>query len=115
MISIQGLKKKLGSKQVLNGVDLEIVKGETIVIMGRSGTGKSVLLKHIIGLMEPDAESRKRAEAEVQDAENQVQPDWRDPSSAPSLEVLTREKSRRRDQPANGLKDAPVDVQRFVG
>src|SRR6185295_7414211 len=55
MISIQGLKKKLGSKQVLNGVDLEIEKGETIVIMGRSGTGKSVLLKHIIGLMEPDA------------------------------------------------------------
>lgn len=55
MISIQGLKKRLGSKQVLNGVDLEIEKGETIVIMGRSGTGKSVLLKHVIGLMEPDA------------------------------------------------------------
>ena len=55
MIRIRGLKKRLGSKQVLDGVDLDIEKGETIVVMGRSGTGKSVLLKHVIGLMEPDA------------------------------------------------------------
>ena len=57
MIKIRGLKKKLGSKQVLDGVDLDIETGETIVIMGRSGTGKSVLLKHVIGLMLPDAGS----------------------------------------------------------
>jgi phospholipid/cholesterol/gamma-HCH transport system ATP-binding protein len=57
MIRIRGLKKRLGSKQVLDGVDLDIEKGETIVVMGRSGTGKSVLLKHVIGLMEPDAGS----------------------------------------------------------
>ena len=57
MIRIRGLKKRLGSKQVLDGVDLEIADGETIVILGRSGTGKSVLLKHIIGLMTPDAGS----------------------------------------------------------
>jgi phospholipid/cholesterol/gamma-HCH transport system ATP-binding protein len=55
MIRIRGLKKRLGSKQVLDGVDLDVEKGETIVVMGRSGTGKSVLLKHVIGLMEPDA------------------------------------------------------------
>jgi len=54
MIRIRGLKKRLGGKQVLDGVDLDVEKGETIVVMGRSGTGKSVLLKHIIGLMEPD-------------------------------------------------------------
>ena len=54
MIRIRGLKKKLGAKQVLNGVDLDVETGESIVIMGRSGTGKSVLLKHIIGLMTPD-------------------------------------------------------------
>lgn len=54
MIRIRGLKKKLGKKQVLNGVDLDIPTGETIVVMGRSGTGKSVLFKHIIGLMTPD-------------------------------------------------------------
>ena len=57
MIRIRGLKKKLGSKQVLDGVDLDIEAGETIVVMGRSGTGKSVLLKHVIGLMAADAGS----------------------------------------------------------
>ena len=55
MIRIRGLSKKLGRKQVLEGLDLDIPTGLTIVIMGRSGTGKSVLLKHIIGLMKPDA------------------------------------------------------------
>ena len=55
MIEIHGLKKRLGGKQVLDGVELEVRQGETMVVMGRSGTGKSVLLKHIIGLMTPDA------------------------------------------------------------
>ena len=57
MIEIRGLKKRLGEKQVLDGVDLEVKTGETMLVMGRSGTGKSVLLKHIIGLMRPDAGS----------------------------------------------------------
>ena len=55
MIRIRGLKKRLGPKQVLDGVDLDIEAGETVVVMGRSGSGKSVLLKHVIGLMVPDA------------------------------------------------------------
>jgi phospholipid/cholesterol/gamma-HCH transport system ATP-binding protein len=55
MIAIRGLHKKLGTKQVLDGVDLDVHKGETVVVIGRSGTGKSVLLKHIIGLMKPDS------------------------------------------------------------
>jgi phospholipid/cholesterol/gamma-HCH transport system ATP-binding protein len=54
MIRIRDLHKQLGTKQVLKGVDLEIDTGETVVVMGRSGGGKSVLLKHIIGLMTPD-------------------------------------------------------------
>jgi phospholipid/cholesterol/gamma-HCH transport system ATP-binding protein len=54
MIRIRGLRKKLGDKQVLDGVDLDVPTGCTLVVLGRSGTGKSVLLKHIIGLMHPD-------------------------------------------------------------
>ncbi|HTR96625.1 MAG TPA: ABC transporter ATP-binding protein [Candidatus Acidoferrales bacterium] len=55
MIRIRGLRKQLGQKRVLDGVDLDIPTGKTVVVIGRSGTGKSVLLKHIIGLMRPDA------------------------------------------------------------
>src|SRR5262249_40862941 len=54
MIRIRGLRKRLGLKQVLDGVDLDIPTGCTLVVLGRSGTGKSVLLKHVIGLMQPD-------------------------------------------------------------
>lgn len=54
-IKMEGLRKTLRGTRVLNGVDLEIRRGETFVIIGRSGTGKSVLLKHIVGLMRPDA------------------------------------------------------------
>jgi phospholipid/cholesterol/gamma-HCH transport system ATP-binding protein len=59
MIEIRGLTKRLGRKQVLDGLDLDIRTGETIVVLGPSGTGKSVLLKHIIGLMAPDKGSIK--------------------------------------------------------
>ncbi|MBN2655321.1 MAG: ABC transporter ATP-binding protein [Nitrospirae bacterium] len=54
MIKICSLHKSFGSKRVLSGADLDIGKGESMVIIGGSGTGKSVLLKHIIGLMKPD-------------------------------------------------------------
>ena len=54
VIRIEGVTKRLGGQQVLEGVDLSIGSGETVVIIGRSGCGKSVLLKHIIGLLIPD-------------------------------------------------------------
>ena len=54
MIEIKSLKKQFGKKVVLNGVDLIINKGETLVVIGKSGCGKSVLLKHIVGLLRPD-------------------------------------------------------------
>jgi len=54
MIEIRGLRKRLGKKQVLDGVDLDIRTGETVVVLGPSGTGKSVLLKQILGLMPSD-------------------------------------------------------------
>ncbi len=54
MIEIENLKKSFGSKDVLKGVNLTINDGETMVIIGRSGCGKSVMLKHIVGLLHPD-------------------------------------------------------------
>jgi phospholipid/cholesterol/gamma-HCH transport system ATP-binding protein len=54
MIQVRDLHKTFDGKQVLAGVDLEVRTGETMVIIGTSGCGKSVLLRHIIGLMQPD-------------------------------------------------------------
>jgi phospholipid/cholesterol/gamma-HCH transport system ATP-binding protein len=55
MIEVRQLKKQFGVQPILDGVDLRIESGESAVIIGRSGGGKSVLLKHIIGLLQPDA------------------------------------------------------------
>ncbi len=55
MIEVRDLKKRFGTHSVLDGVNFRIEKGESVVIIGRSGGGKSVLLKHLIGLLKPDA------------------------------------------------------------
>jgi len=55
MIAVRSLAKKIGEQEILRGVDLDVARGETLAIIGRSGGGKSVLLKHLVGLMEPDA------------------------------------------------------------
>jgi phospholipid/cholesterol/gamma-HCH transport system ATP-binding protein len=55
MIQTRALKKSFGSQPILDGVDLCIESGESAVIIGRSGGGKSVLLKHLIGLLQPDS------------------------------------------------------------
>lgn len=57
VILIRKLHKSFGKQMVLNGVDLEVGHGETLMILGRSGMGKSVLLKLIIGLQKPDSGS----------------------------------------------------------
>lgn len=54
MIEVQNIWKSFGEKEVLKDVSLEILEGETIAVIGRSGSGKSVLMKHIIGLLIPD-------------------------------------------------------------
>ena len=54
MIEFRNLKKSFGDHVVLNGVDLMVPEGETLALLGPSGTGKSVLLKHAIGLLDPD-------------------------------------------------------------
>lgn len=55
MITVKGLYKKYDKLQVLRDLNIEIKTGETLVVLGRSGVGKSVLLKHIIGITKPDA------------------------------------------------------------
>src|SRR5947209_12280360 len=54
MIAVHGLVKRIGEQEILRGVDLDVARGETLAIIGRSGGGKSVLLKHLIGLMGPN-------------------------------------------------------------
>jgi phospholipid/cholesterol/gamma-HCH transport system ATP-binding protein len=54
MIELRGVEKRFGKQVVLNGVDFEVREGETVALLGPSGTGKSVLLKTIIGLIKPD-------------------------------------------------------------
>lgn len=54
-IQIRGLHKAFGRQQVLQGIDLDIEHGETVVLIGPSGEGKSVLIKHVMGLLQPDA------------------------------------------------------------
>ena len=54
LIRIEGLRKSFGDLKVLRGADLSVSKGESMVVIGGSGTGKSVLIKHIIGLLRPD-------------------------------------------------------------
>ncbi|WP_246496156.1 ABC transporter ATP-binding protein [Chitinophaga varians] len=57
VISIRDLYKSFGSNHVLRGINLDVHKGENVVVLGRSGTGKSVLIKIIVGLLYPDAGS----------------------------------------------------------
>ncbi len=55
MIELRDVKKSFGAHRVLDGVTFRIKKGESVVIIGRSGGGKSILLKHLIGLLQPDS------------------------------------------------------------
>jgi phospholipid/cholesterol/gamma-HCH transport system ATP-binding protein len=55
MLEVRSLVKRIGTQEILRGVDLDVGRGETLAIIGRSGGGKSVLLKHLVGLMQPDA------------------------------------------------------------
>lgn len=56
-IQVKTLRKSFGKQRVLNGIDLEVAQGETLSVLGQSGTGKSVLLKILIGLQQPDSGS----------------------------------------------------------
>jgi phospholipid/cholesterol/gamma-HCH transport system ATP-binding protein len=66
-ISLRGVTKAFGPKKVLTGIDLDVARGESMVVIGGSGSGKSVLLKCILGLMQPDSGSIKVDGEEVVD------------------------------------------------
>jgi phospholipid/cholesterol/gamma-HCH transport system ATP-binding protein len=64
-ISLEGVKKRFGAKHVLNGINLAVAKGHSLVVIGGSGTGKSVMLKCILGIIRPDEGSIRIAGEEV--------------------------------------------------
>src|SRR5947207_14431315 len=64
-IVIEGLRKAFGEQKVLDGIKLKVAKGETVAVLGRSGGGKSVLLKLLIGLQTPDSGSIRIAGQEI--------------------------------------------------
>jgi phospholipid/cholesterol/gamma-HCH transport system ATP-binding protein len=66
-IAVKDLNKSFGSQKVLNGVSLAVSRGETLAVLGRSGTGKSVLLRIIIGLQKPDSGSVRLHGQEITD------------------------------------------------
>src|ERR1700750_2117721 len=67
VVDIKGLKKSFGSKDVLKNITLELKRGENVVILGRSGTGKSVTIQCIVGMLKPDEGSVKVFGEEVSD------------------------------------------------
>jgi len=71
-VSVRGLRKSFDGRVVLNDLDLDILPGEIFVLMGPSGSGKSVFLRHLIGLEEPDA-------GEIRVAGERAEPDAADP------------------------------------
>ena len=74
-LQVSELTKRIGAQEILRGVDLQIATGKTLVIIGRSGGGKSVLLKHIIGLLRPDGgDIRVEGESIVGLGERQLGP-----------------------------------------
>ncbi len=76
-IHIRDLRKSFGPKVVLDGVDVAVARGEALVIIGGSGTGKSVLLKHIIGLLRPDSGAVEVDGVEVASLNNREITDFR--------------------------------------
>jgi phospholipid/cholesterol/gamma-HCH transport system ATP-binding protein len=71
VIEIKGLKKSFGEKEVLKDINLELKKSENVVVLGRSGTGKSVTIQCIVGLLKPDGGTLKVLGSEVADLSNE--------------------------------------------
>ena len=93
-LQVRGLRKSFGAQEVLKGIDLDVQPGEIFVIMGPSGSGKSVLLKHLIGLEAPDA-------GEILINGESIESD-----------VYKRQDQRRSDKSGNGLPKGVSNARR---
>ena len=69
-LSVRNLHKSFGEKRILDGIDIDLKQGESLVVIGGSGSGKSVLLKSILGLIKPDSGSIKVDEQEITNLSN---------------------------------------------
>lgn len=126
MIKVEGLYKSFGKNKVLCGTDLEIYKGESVVILGGSGTGKSVLIKNIIGLVKPD---KGKIFLFGEDTEQFDNSDWRRVRThfgmlfqgAALFDSMNVEENigfglkRQGKLPASAIKDRVIECLRLVG
>jgi phospholipid/cholesterol/gamma-HCH transport system ATP-binding protein len=127
VIYIKDLKKSFGSLKVLNGVDFEIKRGENIAVLGRSGTGKSVLIKIISGLLKPDSglvkvlgqEVDKLNEKELQELRLKIGFSFQNSALYDSMSVRENLKfplvRNRRELNEQEVKDAIESVLNDVG
>lgn len=128
VITISKLKKRFGSNQVLNGFDLKLYEGENMVVMGKSGSGKSVMIKCAIGLIDYDEGSIQIMGKEIKDTNSKELDEIRTDvgflfqSSALYDSMTVRENLefplRRHPEKMNGLKDPTplvMEVLRNVG
>lgn len=76
-IRLRGVTKSFGERRVLDALDLDVHEGESLVVIGGSGTGKSVLLKHIIGLLAPDAGTVEVDGVRIHDLDYRQMPEFR--------------------------------------
>jgi phospholipid/cholesterol/gamma-HCH transport system ATP-binding protein len=75
-IELTGVRKAFGPKQVLNGIDLSVAKGKSLVVIGGSGTGKSVMLKCVLGILRPDKGSIRIGGDEVAGLKGRARDDY---------------------------------------
>ena len=127
VISIKDLKKSFGPLNVLNGVNLDIKRGENIAVLGRSGTGKSVLIKIISGLLKPDSglvevlgqEVDKLSEKELQELRLKIGFSFQNSALYDSMSVRENLKfplvRNRRDLNDKEVNDAIESVLNDVG
>ena len=127
IIELQNVHKTFGTQKVLNGVNLKVNKGETLSVIGNSGCGKSVLIKHLIGLLQPDSGSiivdgkdiNKISDEELADVRKKFAMVFQGAALFDSLNVYENVsfglRRIHKDMPENKIKDKVAEVLEMVG